>query len=71
MEHPQYSNIAFTIIAMAMEAATGKNYTEAIKTLVSKPLGLTKTNPSPGIDAEAVIPPGENSWGSDYGLNAP
>ena len=71
MERPAYSNIAFTIFAMALEEATGKNYTQLVADILSKPLGLENTLPSPGDDKKAVIPPGESSWGSDYGYNVP
>lgn len=71
MEHPQYSNVAFTLIALAMEKVTGKNYSEAIDAFVSGPLNMLNTYPSPGDDSKAVIPPMDNSWGANYGLNAP
>lgn len=70
-ERPAYSNIAFTIIFMAIEEATGKNYTQLVDELFAQPLGLTSTRPSPGDDDLAVIPPIDNSWGGNYGLNAP
>lgn len=68
---PVYSNVAFTIIALALEEATGKNYTVLLEELVAEPLGLTSTRESPGDDDLAVIPPNENTWGSDYSINAP
>ncbi|KID78277.1 uncharacterized protein G6M90_00g040840 [Metarhizium brunneum] len=71
MERPAYSNIAFVVFAMALQEATGKNYTELVADIVSKPLDLRSTLPSPGDDGKAVIPPGESSWGADYGYNAP
>lgn len=71
MERPAYSNIAFVVFTMALQEATGKNYTELVADIVSKPLDLRSTLPSPGDDDKAVIPPGESSWGADYGYNAP
>ncbi|RYP68738.1 hypothetical protein DL771_006468 [Monosporascus sp. 5C6A] len=68
---PVYSNVAFTLFAFAIESSTGKNYTQLLEELVTEPLGLKATRESPGDDDEAVIPPVENSWGADYGLNAP
>ena len=70
-ERPAYSNIAFTLIFMAIEESMGKNYTQLVDELFAQPLGLKNTMPSPGDDDKAVIPPGESSWGSDYGMNAP
>lgn len=71
MERPAYSNIAFTLIGLAMESVTGKNFSDIIADLVAQPLELSNTLMSPGNDAVAVIPPVANSWGTDYGLNAP
>lgn len=67
---PVYSSIAFTLFIYALEAQTGKNYTELVHD-ISASLNLTSTFPSPGDDNLAVIPPVDNSWGSDYGVNAP
>jgi hypothetical protein len=60
-----------TLLALAIEEKTGENFTEQIKNHIADPLGLKATAPSPGDSAAAVIPPIENTWGSDYGLNAP
>ncbi|KAI0509758.1 beta-lactamase/transpeptidase-like protein [Xylaria bambusicola] len=70
-ERPVYSNIAFTLLMYAVESRTGMNYTELLRTYVSDPLALKNTIVSPGDDDKAVIPPVDNSWGSDYGDNAP
>ena len=70
-ERPAYSNIAFPIIFLALESATGKNFTELLDEHFITPLDLKNTLASPGDDDKAVIPPGENTWGSDYGFNAP
>jgi CubicO group peptidase (beta-lactamase class C family) len=71
MERPAYSNAAFNILAIALERFTGKNYTEMMAEYVCVELGMGSTHPSPGNSDRAVIPPGENGWGSDYGLNTP
>ncbi|KAI3320972.1 beta-lactamase/transpeptidase-like protein [Xylariaceae sp. AK1471] len=70
-ERPVYSNIAFTLLMYAVEEQTGMSYKELLETYVSKPLGLQNTVVSPGDDEKAVIPPGDSSWGADYGDNAP
>lgn len=55
-----------------MEVATGKNYSQFLEEDIVTPLHMINTGPSPGNDSRAVIPPMEgNSWGSDYGDNAP
>ncbi|UNI22813.1 Actin- protein 6 [Purpureocillium takamizusanense] len=70
-ERAAYSNIAFTIFIMAVEEATGKTYAQLVEDALAKSLRMNSTRPSPGDDEKAVIPPGENSWGTDFGLNAP
>lgn len=70
-DRPSYSQLSFSLLSYAMKAALGRNYTELLDELVIKPLGLTNTGASPGNDDRGVIPPVENSWGSDYGDNAP
>jgi CubicO group peptidase (beta-lactamase class C family) len=68
---PVYSSIAFSLLAFGLEEATGKNYTQMLRDLVSTPLGMASTRESPGNDDKAVIPPVDNSWGSNYDINAP
>ena len=68
---PVYSSIAFDTFVLALERATGKNYSELLDEHIISPLGLQNTGPSPGDDDVAVIPAGESTWGSDYGLHAP
>lgn len=68
---PVYSNIAYTILSYALEAATGKDYPTLLRDLLALPLNMPSTLPSPGDDSRAVIPPVDNSWGASYGDNAP
>ncbi len=68
---PTYSNIAYTLVAYALEAVTSKNYTTLLRSLLTTPLNMTSTFPSPGDDSLAVIPPIDNTWGSPYGDAAP
>ncbi|KAI5459635.1 beta-lactamase family protein [Mariannaea sp. PMI_226] len=71
MERPVYSNSAFNILGMVLKEYTGKNYTQLMENWISKPLNLQNTIPSPGNDEKAVIPPGQSSWGSNYGPSTP
>ena len=70
-ERPAYSNVAFSLIAYSVEAVTGLTYEEQVQKYVAGPLGMTGTTPAPGDDAKGVIPPGETSWGTDYGFSTP
>ncbi|KAM5383845.1 hypothetical protein ACJZ2D_001834 [Fusarium nematophilum] len=71
MERPAYSNMAYVILGMALEEFTGKNFTQLVEEMVSEPLGLKNTFPSPGDDDKALVPPGDSSWGADYKENTP
>lgn len=71
MERPAYSNAAFNVLAMALEAATGKNYTQMVTEMFSTNLGMKDTLPSPGCDYKGVIPSVESNWGTDFGYSAP
>ncbi|KAF5542293.1 beta-lactamase 3 [Fusarium phyllophilum] len=70
-ERPAYSNMAFVLLGMALEEYTGKTYAQLLEEIISDPLDMNNTFPSPGTDDKAVIPPGDSSWGSDYKLNTP
>lgn len=66
-----YSSLSFSTFVLALERATGKSYAELLDEHILGPLGLNNTGPSPGVDEVAVIPAGESTWGSDYGMNTP
>lgn len=68
---PIYSNIAYTILSYALEDSTGKNYSVLLHDLLTQPLNMPSTIPSPGNDSLAVIPPITSTWGSPYGDSAP
>jgi hypothetical protein len=77
MSRPVYSNIAYTLFTYALSAQTGKNYTQLVHDLISTPFNMPNTFPSvspfpAAMDSSrAVIPPVDNSWGSNYADNAP
>jgi len=71
-DRPVYSSISFTLLSYALQAATGRNYTQLLRDEVLTPLNLTHTGNLPGNATNAVIPATQpNSWGVDYGDNAP
>lgn len=70
MERPADSSAVVSIFMMALEEATGKNFTQVVKYALSHHLCMYDTHESPRDD-KAVILPGESSWGSDYGYDAP
>ena len=59
---PIYSNVAFQILAYAIEGITNKTYPEAFRSAIMEPLNLTNTyitapNITEGLNA--IIPGGE------------
>lgn len=68
---PAYANLPFTLLAFAVETNTGKNFSQLLHKEILQPLGMMNTGISPGDSSRAVIPPGNGSWGSDFGINAP
>jgi CubicO group peptidase (beta-lactamase class C family) len=71
MSRPVYSNIAFTLLLYALQTHTGKSYPDLVHDLISVPLNMPDTFPSPGNDSLAIIPPVPHSWGSDFDDAAP
>ncbi|RVD89532.1 uncharacterized protein DFL_000535 [Arthrobotrys flagrans] len=70
-ERAAYSNLAFALISLALEKATGKNYATLLDELVVKPLELKDKGALPGNTKKAVIPPVDNGWGLDCEFTAP
>ncbi|OJI96335.1 hypothetical protein ASPVEDRAFT_120963 [Aspergillus versicolor CBS 583.65] len=68
---PIYSQLSFTLFTLCLEAHTGMNYSQMLDETIYKPLNLVNSGVSPGNTERAVIPPGANGWGTDYGFNAP
>jgi hypothetical protein len=70
-QRPSYSQLSFTLLSYALSAKYNKTYGQLLDEYVVRPFNLNNTGASPGNSSLAVIPPVENSWGSDYGDNAP
>ncbi|KAF2727740.1 beta-lactamase/transpeptidase-like protein [Polyplosphaeria fusca] len=70
-QRPVYSQLSFALLSYALSQKYNKTYAELLEDHIVQPFSLTNTGASPGNSSVAVIPPVENSWGSDYGDNAP
>jgi len=70
-ERPAYSTVAFNVLALALSEATGKRYAQLVNEIVTEPLGMYSTFPSPGIDEVAVIPCGDSNWGTNMTYSTP
>ena len=67
-----YSSVSFTVLSYAMQKATGKTFDELLEDKALKPFNLTGTGAHPSNTTNAVIPIAQpNSWGTDYGDQAP
>ncbi len=66
---PSYSNAAFAILGLVVEAVTGKDYATALDEGLLRPLGLTRTSVRPPNDTEGdhVI---LNRWNWERDLGA-
>lgn len=66
---PNYSNMAFQLLAYAVENITGTPFPDLVMEQIVKPLNLTRTFLAhPGNDTNAVIVDG---WDIDFGDEAP
>lgn len=66
---PNYSNMAFQLLAYAVENITGTPFPDLVMEQIVKPLNLTRTFLGhPGNDTNAVIVDG---WDIDFGDEAP
>ena len=54
---PIYSSLSYTLFSWALEATTGKNYSQLLDEMILSPLKLGNTGVSPGDNNKAVIPP--------------
>jgi len=68
-QSPAYSDMAFQLLAYAIENITGQQFATLVEDELLKPLGLTRTFLStPTNDSNAVIVDG---WTADFGDLAP
>jgi CubicO group peptidase (beta-lactamase class C family) len=60
---PQYSNIAYNLLGMALEQAYGKRYEDVVEDLILKPLELTTaTFITPTNRTTAILPRPHDRW---------
>lgn len=67
-----YSNLNFELLGLALENVTGLSYAEYMQQAIFNPLNMPSTSLSkPDSDSHAVLPPGDNYWDVDEGIQAP
>jgi CubicO group peptidase (beta-lactamase class C family) len=72
-ETPAYSNIAFQILAYALETITGKDYQTSLQDKLLKPLNLTHTFYTTPNESIGVIPGNSTNtgWINNLGEESP
>lgn len=66
---PSYSNMAYQLLAYAIESITGQSFADTVTKALVEPLGLSRTFLSnPGNDSNAIIAEG---WTEDLGDENP
>lgn len=69
-----YSNLAYQILAYALEAMTGKSFERSLKSSLLNPLSMKRTSlEAPKSKKNAMIPDGEisSSWALTFGDASP
>lgn len=69
-ERSTYSNLAFTLLGVALSNITGKSFEESILQSITRPLKMEKTRISKPKDSDGVIPAMPNIWGLERGVGA-
>ena len=65
---PVYSNMAFQLLAYAVEKITGKAFSSLVEKNLLKPLKLTRTFLTKPNDTNAILVDG---WDTEFGEEAP
>ena len=66
-----YSNVAFTLLGLAIENASSLPYTKYVTSSILKPLGMDSTSFDKPDDSVAVLPKGYNYWDVRQGIQNP
>jgi CubicO group peptidase (beta-lactamase class C family) len=66
-----YSNVAFSLLGLVLEKATGKPYSEIISSSILQPLGMNYTTMVKPKDSDGIIPWGPNDWRRDLDSDIP
>jgi len=66
-----YSNVAFSLLGLALERTTGKSYSEIISSSILETLGMNHTTTKKPKDSAGIIPWGPNDWRRDLDSDAP
>ena len=70
-ERSSYSNVAFSLLGLALESVTGRAYSETIASSMLEPLGMMHTTTTKPKDSDGVIPLEPNHWRLELGADIP
>ncbi|KAF2868597.1 beta-lactamase/transpeptidase-like protein [Massariosphaeria phaeospora] len=72
---PMYSNVAYSLLGMALSAVHGKPFEQLIADLIFTPLSMAKsTYETPPADGSALLPKNDDAWAcyaADFGNHNP
>ncbi|MCJ1435646.1 hypothetical protein MMC27_005021 [Xylographa pallens] len=66
-----YSNVAYSLLGLALENVTGQAFPDIIASSILVPLGMHNTKFSKPNDSDGIIPYGFNNWRTDLGADNP
>ncbi|MCJ1402969.1 hypothetical protein MMC11_006191 [Xylographa trunciseda] len=66
-----YSNVAYSLLGLALENVTGEAFPDVIASLILNPLAMHNTGFSKPNDSDGIIPYGFNNWRTDLGADNP
>ncbi|MCJ1387510.1 hypothetical protein MMC18_000353 [Xylographa bjoerkii] len=66
-----YSNVAFSLLGLVLEKATGKPYSDVITSFILKPLGMDNSSFLKPKDSQGIIPFGSFDWAVEEGADRP
>lgn len=66
-----YSNVAFSLLGLALSNATGLSYADYMQAAIFGPLGMRRTSLRQPADAHAALPASPHLWDVDMGVQEP
>ena len=66
-----YSNVAFSLLGLALERVTGESYDKVLYASILGPLGMKNTRTTKPKDSDGIIPFGPNDWAQKLGSDNP
>lgn len=65
---PAYSNVAYDLLGLVIERASGQSYGDYVQKQIFEPLNMTRTFVTTPNNSVGFISKESNWWGTDMGL---